>query len=150
MQTKSPKTPRYKRAITRLQSGAARLQRMTAITPDEYYDHEFALGCKFLDLFWQDMDDEATIAYWKNELLTNKRHVYWAWFINQKRQCELRFVNDYTEIDDLNTTDYGIVRAQAMARKEYYLEMRCLINSDKLHHRFQNHIIQLELFTKAI
>ncbi len=133
--------PRYQKVIRNHKGVPELLQRNIGLSLDNFFDHEFATGCKLLDLYWEDMD-EAVVQYWKHELLTEPKHRYWAWFINQKRTNDLKFLNDSGDFIIESEIAHGLEKAKSIVQGEYISDLQAFIRIDNVHDRLRQLIQQ--------
>jgi len=96
---------------------------------------EFEYGCKLLENYMEGLNDVAYAEPFKKELLTNKNHVYWPWFINQKRRFDHEFLGNYKEYGHFKK-----VVAGGRLFEEYLDDFNAWIKQDGTHHLLRHFI----------
>lgn len=130
------RTPRYKLHVERTTTSRSRLMEMLELDVLAFNTIELETGIAFLDDYFDiALSGKMTnrIESYKLALLTDARHVYWPWFINQKRQMEEQL---HREFDSMECLDLHWLRG------EYDLEISCFVRDSRLHNKFRHFLTQ--------
>ena len=128
------KQHRYEEVMAAKVTTRDKILKSANITELEYFNAEFDTGCQLLDEYFKEMD-AGLVYHISTMLLKDRKHGYWLWLINQKQQWEFAFHKEYTAVmgNDYNTVEY---------REEYMHTLAAFANSDKVHERLRQFIIQ--------
>lgn len=110
----------------------------------EFYNHQLAAGRALLKQYFGitgAANQQQLIDMLTKQLLTNKSHGYWAWFINQKQRHDALLISQFRDVfADETDLDY--------IRNEYLLEYKVWIRDSSTHNKLRCFINQSKtLFT---
>ncbi len=129
MTTATKKQFRYTKRLAHFETVQAQLIKIMEINQGRFYEMEFNSGNHLLEVYFQGCAHVELVEIYTRELLQNRKHLYWAWFQNQKRRKDESilnaFQNLYIEIPKMAST-----LPAAYYREEYEHEIKEWLESD--------------------
>lgn len=122
----------YKKRITHFEKVQQSLCDNLSISTDEFRQIEFETGCRLIDEYFFECSHPELARIYSTQLLEDRKHMYWPWFINQKQRVDEAFrkENRYIVIDSKTQI------------KEYRLELLRWCMSSTIHDRLRHFINQ--------
>lgn len=113
------------------------LMHMLGMSPTYFYALELEIGLYLLSEYFGDTAAPQLTQRYVRELSQNARHVFWPWFINQKRQLDDSFAPHCRSLIELGGEPVD-------ARLVYILELRAWAFESRTHERLRHFLTQSE------